>query len=182
MALAGTRCGPDLSRRRTRDTGDTGAWDRHTYGFPAACEGKPVDQQVEVRRPGVSCGYSEHMASVNVANPEPLVEWGEAVSKRAIVCCLTFTRLRRWPELPSARAFWAHVQAGTFRPRRSSLIEGRQVPWEGRAHFFGIAAHVMRQILVDHARARDAAKRGDGEPAEPTPPPCRLRSRPWTSR
>ena len=47
------------------------------------------------------------------------------------------------------------------------LIEGQQVPWEGRAHFFGIAARLMRQILVDHARARDAAKRGAGEAAEP---------------
>lgn len=47
------------------------------------------------------------------------------------------------------------------------LIEGQQVSWEGRAHFFGIAARLMRQILVDHARARDAAKRGAGEAAEP---------------
>ena len=34
--------------------------------------------------------------------------------------------------------------------------------WPDRAHFVGIAAHLMRQILVDHARARHAAKRGDG--------------------
>lgn len=34
--------------------------------------------------------------------------------------------------------------------------------WESRAHFFGVAAKVMRQILVDHARSRDAAKRGGG--------------------
>jgi len=46
------------------------------------------------------------------------------------------------------------------------LIEGQQVSWEGRAHFFGIAARLMRQILVDHARARDAVKRGAGEVAE----------------
>lgn len=34
--------------------------------------------------------------------------------------------------------------------------------WKNRAHFFGIAAHLMRQILVDHARGRAAAKRGGG--------------------
>jgi RNA polymerase sigma-70 factor, ECF subfamily len=34
------------------------------------------------------------------------------------------------------------------------------VPWEGRSHFFGIAAHLMRNILVDDARRRHAAKRG----------------------
>jgi RNA polymerase sigma factor (TIGR02999 family) len=36
------------------------------------------------------------------------------------------------------------------------------VEWEGRAHFFGIAARLMRNIVVDYARARQAAKRGGG--------------------
>ena len=40
------------------------------------------------------------------------------------------------------------------------LINGRDVQWEDRAHFFGIAARLMRQILVDHARKRRAGKRG----------------------
>lgn len=47
------------------------------------------------------------------------------------------------------------------------LIEGKQVRWEGRGHFFGIAARLMRQILVDHARARGATKRGAGEALDP---------------
>jgi RNA polymerase sigma factor (TIGR02999 family) len=34
--------------------------------------------------------------------------------------------------------------------------------WECRAHFYGVAAHLMRQILVDHARKHRSAKRGDG--------------------
>jgi len=37
----------------------------------------------------------------------------------------------------------------------------QNVAWENRAHFFGIAAQMMRRILVDQARARQAAKRGD---------------------
>ena len=40
------------------------------------------------------------------------------------------------------------------------LVDSTQVNWQSRAHFFGIAARVMRQILVDHARAHAAAKRG----------------------
>jgi RNA polymerase sigma factor (TIGR02999 family) len=36
------------------------------------------------------------------------------------------------------------------------------VEWESRSHFFGVAAHLMRLILTDHARARQAAKRGGG--------------------
>jgi RNA polymerase sigma factor (TIGR02999 family) len=42
------------------------------------------------------------------------------------------------------------------------LIDQRRVEWRNRAHFFGVAAQLMRRILVDHARARLAAKRGSG--------------------
>lgn len=35
--------------------------------------------------------------------------------------------------------------------------------WESRTHFFSVASHIMRQILVDHARKHDAAKRSSGE-------------------
>jgi RNA polymerase sigma factor (TIGR02999 family) len=42
-------------------------------------------------------------------------------------------------------------------------LAGQSAPqWQNRAHFFGIAAHLMRQILVEHARGRGAAKRGGG--------------------
>ncbi len=42
-------------------------------------------------------------------------------------------------------------------------LVGRQtVNWRNRAHFFGFAAQAMRRILVDHARVRQAKKRGDG--------------------
>jgi RNA polymerase sigma factor (TIGR02999 family) len=40
------------------------------------------------------------------------------------------------------------------------LVDQRQVEWQNRAHFFGVAAQLMRRILVDHARGRRAAKRG----------------------
>jgi len=42
------------------------------------------------------------------------------------------------------------------------LIDQRRVRWQNRAHFFAIAAHVMRRVLVDHARARATAKRNRG--------------------
>jgi RNA polymerase sigma factor (TIGR02999 family) len=42
------------------------------------------------------------------------------------------------------------------------LVDQRQVDWQNRAHFFGVAAQVMRRILVDHARRRGASKRGAG--------------------
>ena len=40
------------------------------------------------------------------------------------------------------------------------LIDVSQVQWQNRAHFFGVAAHLMRQILVKAARERGAQKRG----------------------
>src|SRR5690242_19718624 len=43
------------------------------------------------------------------------------------------------------------------------LIEQDQPEWHSRAHFTAVAAHYMRQILVDHARKRNAAKRGSGD-------------------
>ena len=45
------------------------------------------------------------------------------------------------------------------------LVDQRQVAWQDRAHFLGVAAQTMRRILVDHARRRDAGKRGDGAAA-----------------
>ena len=40
------------------------------------------------------------------------------------------------------------------------MVDQTQVNWQNRAHFFGVAAQMMRRILVDHARAHTAEKRG----------------------
>jgi RNA polymerase sigma factor (TIGR02999 family) len=42
------------------------------------------------------------------------------------------------------------------------LVDQRRVRWQNRAHFFAVAAHIMRRLLVDHARAHRASKRGSG--------------------
>ena len=42
------------------------------------------------------------------------------------------------------------------------LVDQSQVRWQNKSHFFGIAAQMMRRILVDHARGHKAAKRGAG--------------------
>ena len=43
------------------------------------------------------------------------------------------------------------------------LVDQAAVQWQNRAHFFGIAANLMRQILVQHARRHQTAKRGGGQ-------------------
>jgi RNA polymerase sigma-70 factor (ECF subfamily) len=42
------------------------------------------------------------------------------------------------------------------------LVDQQNMPWQNRGHFFGVAAQVMRHILVDHARSHNFAKRGGG--------------------
>ena len=44
------------------------------------------------------------------------------------------------------------------------LVDQKSVHWQNRAHFYGIAAQMMRRILVDYARGRNYAKRGAGAP------------------
>jgi RNA polymerase sigma factor (TIGR02999 family) len=43
------------------------------------------------------------------------------------------------------------------------LVDLQRVQWQSRAHFFAMSARLMRRILVDHARARAAAKRGGSQ-------------------
>jgi RNA polymerase sigma factor (TIGR02999 family) len=99
-----------------------------------------------------------------------LIEWGKGSDQaRDRLLPHVYDELRTVARRHLRRERPGHtVQTGTLvHEAFVRLIEGRPVHWEGRAHFFGIAARVMRQILVDHARARDAAKRGDGVAAEP---------------
>ena len=42
------------------------------------------------------------------------------------------------------------------------LVDQTRVDWQGRSHFFAVAAQAMRRILVDHARSRQREKRGGG--------------------
>lgn len=58
------------------------------------------------------------------------------------------------------------------------LVDAREHTWQNRTHFFALCAQAMRQILVDIARAKAAAKRGGGAPRVPfedwiaaSPPP-----------
>src|SRR5437764_11989209 len=70
-----------------------------------------------------------------------------------------------------ARGFFSRERAGhTLQPTALvnevylRFVNQRGVKWQNRAQFFGIAAQMMRRILVSHARSRRAAKRGAGAP------------------
>ncbi len=66
-----------------------------------------------------------------------------------------------------AREYLSHERPGhTLQPTALvheaylRLTDGAAIQWQGRAHFFSLAARAMRRILVDHARSRQALKRG----------------------
>ena len=68
-----------------------------------------------------------------------------------------------------ARAYMARERAGhTLQPTALvnevfvRLMHSHDVNWQDRAHFFGIAARLMRRVLVDHARSHGYQKRGGG--------------------
>lgn len=54
------------------------------------------------------------------------------------------------------------------------MVNLDRIDWEGRAHFFAVAAGVMRRILIDHARKRRALRRGAGAPHVPLEEGLRL--------
>ena len=73
-----------------------------------------------------------------------------------------------YPELRKlARSYMHNEKVGhTLQPTAlvhqayMKLVKQDQGDFRSRAHFLGVAAHIMRQILIDHARVRDAEKRG----------------------
>jgi RNA polymerase sigma factor (TIGR02999 family) len=76
---------------------------------------------------------------------------------------LIYPELRRVAAIQLSREGSAHTWQPTELVNETFLrLMGNQPSVSGRSHFFALAARLMRQILVDHARRRLAAKRGDG--------------------
>lgn len=99
-----------------------------------------------------------------------LIEWGNGSEQaRDRLLPHVYDELRTLARSHLRRERTGHtVHTGTLvHEAFLRLAGGQPVHWEGRAHFFGIAARLMRQILVDHARGRNAVKRGDGAAPEP---------------
>ena len=94
-----------------------------------------------------------------------LVDWGNGdVGALEQLTPLVYQELRRLAHQHMNRERPDHtlqtsalVHEAFFR-----LVDQRNVHWQNRAHFFGIAAQIMRRILVDYARTRSYAKRGGG--------------------
>jgi RNA polymerase sigma factor (TIGR02999 family) len=96
-----------------------------------------------------------------------LVNWrdGDEGAREALIP-LVYDELRRLARRHLRRERPDHTlqSAALVNEAYLRLIRQEQPQWQNRAHFFGVAAQLMRHILVDHARNRAAAKRGAGAP------------------
>jgi RNA polymerase sigma factor (TIGR02999 family) len=96
-----------------------------------------------------------------------LLNWGQGdQGAREALIPLVYDELRRLARRHLRRERPDHTlqSAALVNEAYLRLIRQDQPQWQNRAHFFGVAAHLMRHILVDHARNRRAAKRGAGAP------------------
>jgi RNA polymerase sigma factor (TIGR02999 family) len=76
---------------------------------------------------------------------------------------LVYAELRRVAERYLHRERPDHTLQATALVHEAYIrLIDQDVPWQNRAHFFGVAAEIMRRILIDHARKHRAAKRGSG--------------------
>lgn len=78
---------------------------------------------------------------------------------------VVYAELRRMAQRYFARENPGHTLQATALVNEVylKLAADRTTDWRSRAHFFGVAAQMMRHILVDHARGRQVAKRGGGK-------------------
>jgi len=92
-----------------------------------------------------------------------LVAWGNGdEAARDELMPLVYVELRRLAHRYMGRERPGHTlqTSGLVNEAYLRIIDQSQVHWQNRAHFFGIAAQMMRRILVDYARNRQYAKRG----------------------
>jgi RNA polymerase sigma factor (TIGR02999 family) len=110
------------------------------------------------------------MHTVLVDSPQEAVtrllfEWNSG-SKQALdlLTPILYDELRRLADhyLRNERAAATLQPTALVHEAYLRLVAQSLPDWESRSHFFGVAAHLMRQILVDHSRRRRSAKRGSG--------------------
>ena len=96
-----------------------------------------------------------------------LLNWGQGdEAARNELIPLVYGELRRIARRYLSRERPDHtLQSGALVHEAYLRLLHKEPPqWQNRAHFFGVAAQLMRHILVDHARSRLAGKRGAGAP------------------
>src|SRR5436190_21916306 len=97
---------------------------------------------------------------------ELLVAWGEGNrAAHSELMEVVYAELKRLAKSYLRREYASHSFAATALVHEAyvKLVDQRNVRWQSRSHFFGVAAQAMRRILVDRARGTQAAKRGGAD-------------------
>jgi RNA polymerase sigma factor (TIGR02999 family) len=115
------------------------------------------------------CGrnlYAPHVADSSQNITELLVGYGRG-DKEALdqLMPIVYEELRRQAARYLRREQAGHTLQTTALIHEAyvRLVDQRNVQWQNRAHFFGVAAQMMRRILVDHARTKKRVKRGGSD-------------------
>ena len=101
------------------------------------------------------------MAGMGITNL--LLKWGEGdQASLEQLTPLVYDELRRLAHSYLRRHAFRNSMQPTIIVHETwlKLVDQHQVTWQNRAQFFGLAAKIMRDLLVDHVRERQAAKRG----------------------
>jgi RNA polymerase sigma factor (TIGR02999 family) len=117
---------------------------------------------------GDADAYHERMSSPP-SRPEDATRWMIAAASGDRTAAdrllpLVYDQLRKAAQLRMAGERAGHTLGATALVHEAylKLVGPRDVPWESRAHFYAAAAEAMRQVLLDHAKARGRHKRGGG--------------------
>ena len=103
------------------------------------------------------------LSSQNVTKLLVLWSKGDQAALKALVP-LVYEDLRRLARYYLKQEKQNHTLSSTALVHEAylRLVNQKDVTWQNRAHFFGVASQMMRRILVDHARSHSYAKRGGG--------------------
>jgi RNA polymerase sigma-70 factor, ECF subfamily len=148
------------------------------FSFTQTCENQRQERTscfknfaTGARRAVSVCGIEREIMRVNSESSEDvtalLLSWqnGNDADAEAKLMPLVYDELRRVARGYLQRERADHTLQATALVHEAylQLVDDKKVTWKDRAHFYGIAARLMRQILIQHARAHHAAKRGGSE-------------------
>lgn len=119
--------------------------------------GKRLMDSANPRETRMSLSQSENITQLLVASSK-----GDSEALNQLLP-VVYNELRRLAERYLRQERSDHTLQATALVHEAYIrLVDQSVPWQNRAHFFGVAAEMMRRILIDHARGHMAAKRGSG--------------------
>ena len=124
-------------------------------------------EPIIVYSPHRDTNFNAHLTGVTDRSPTALLLAWQAGDQTAFteLIPLVYGELRRIArrEMRRERADHTLQASAVVHEAYVRLLDIERIEWHGRAHFFALAARVMRRILVDAARARDVQRRGGGK-------------------